>query len=111
MLVHEVETEKATAYLVVVEHYIGSDRLPTNQREEAEYHIDCASGFTVGTALKRMVEMLMDGGKCVYCDRPTAFWDQFDDHPEDHGAFCWTFWDADNDKFRRTCGEFRSHDD
>lgn len=63
-----------------------------------------AAGFHPVEAVIALTEALLDGGKCVHCERPTAFDPTLDRsqvfNPE---VVCWRAWNSDAETFERGC--------
>ena len=64
-----------------------------------------AGGLTPWTAVFRLAESVMDGGRCTHCDKPTAV----DDKPADefldaiNELVCFYRYDPELKTFRRSC--------
>lgn len=65
---------------------------------------DVAAGADPVSAILRLCERLIDGGKCNHCKRMTVFDEDFTDvgGPFD-GGLCWYQWDPELKTFRRGC--------
>jgi hypothetical protein len=70
----------------------------------AEYgdHWEVAAAMAPGTAIFRLCEQLVDGGKCTHCGRPTGVTFDFDPMPVPESV-CWYQWDPELATFRRGC--------
>lgn len=99
----EVDDPPPLCWVVVVTHYIDEEGMPTADTQKGEQHYEAVAAMDLGTALKRMAEVLMDGGMCMTCKRPTAFYTDLDGAPGAMELFaCCTYWDGD--KYMKTCG-------
>ena len=58
-------------------------------------------------AVTRLLETVIDGGKCTHCQRPTGITDEVDDMPLGNHV-CWYQYDPELKTFRRGCeGDWR----
>jgi hypothetical protein len=64
-----------------------------------------AGGMNPWRAVFRLLESVMDGGRCLHCNKPTAI----DENPPDdlitatEAMVCWYRFDPELDTFRRQC--------
>lgn len=66
-------------------------------------HADAAASLDPVRAVLRLCEQLIDGAKCVHCDRPTGFDpDSLDTMPL-NALVCWYQYDPELQTFRRGC--------
>lgn len=63
---------------------------------------EAAGGLTPFRALFRLVESVVDGGRCAHCGKPSGITEHFEPMPLDK-AFCWWQWDPETELFRRSC--------
>lgn len=68
--------------------------------DEVRWEATGAMGPT--QAVLRLCEILIDGGHCTHCSRPTGFTEHFDGMPLDQ-LVCWYQWDPELSTFRRGC--------
>lgn len=68
--------------------------------DEVRWEVTGAMGPT--QAVLRLCEVLIDGGHCTHCSRPTGFTEHFDGMPMDQ-LVCWYQWDPEMATFRRGC--------
>jgi hypothetical protein len=54
------------------------------------------------TAIFRLLDQVIDGGRCVHCKRPTGFEPTIDPMPL-NTMVCWYQWDPERKTFRRGC--------
>lgn len=67
---------------------------------------EAAAALDPQTAIVRLLERAMDGGKCLHCHKPTAFSPDPVAHPvEDVSSvmFCWYRFDPELETIRRSC--------
>jgi hypothetical protein len=60
------------------------------------------SAFTPLRAVFRLCDLVIDGGKCVHCQRPTGFTEDFEPMPAQQ-MVCWYQWDPETKEYRRSC--------
>ncbi len=103
MQMREVDDPAPTVWVVVTTHYLNEDGFPCTDTD-AELHVEAAAAQNLGTALKRMTELLMDGGMCVKCNRPTLFYALLDGDVEFlRQVSCVTYWNGE--QFVKSCQE------
>jgi hypothetical protein len=64
---------------------------------------DAGAGTNPTIAIFRLLDQVVDGGTCTYCNRPTGFEESMDQMPLDK-LVCWYQWDPELKTFRRGCG-------
>ena len=65
-------------------------------------HHTAAGGMTPLEAVYRLAELLIDGGECQHCHRPTGVTLDHDDMPLDP-LICWYQYDPELATYRRGC--------
>jgi hypothetical protein len=63
---------------------------------------DVAAGINPAIAIFRLLDEVIDGGKCTHCERPTGFEESMDPMPLSN-LVCWYQWDPERKTFRRGC--------
>lgn len=63
---------------------------------------ETAAALDPVTAVLRLCDQLIDGGRCQHCDRPTGF-EPTIDHMPLSDVLCWYQWDPEMKTFRRGC--------
>lgn len=64
---------------------------------------ECAAGMNPLKAVLRLLEHVVDGGKCTHCRRPTAVSDDWTATMPLGDVFCWYIFDPEVKTFRRSC--------
>jgi hypothetical protein len=85
------DDEQPTVWMAVAEY----------QRGEGTY-FDAAAGMDPLRAVLRLCELMIDGGFCTHCHKPTGFTEDFDPMPLEE-AVCWYQFDPELKTFRRGC--------
>lgn len=63
---------------------------------------EVGAALTPERAAFRLLETLVDGGRCTHCDRPTGITDDFNVMPASQQV-CWYQFDPELTRFRRSC--------
>lgn len=63
---------------------------------------EAAASLSPTQAVFRLLEAVLDGGKCAHCLRPSGITWDFDTMPMNKQV-CWWQWDPEINKFRRGC--------
>lgn len=79
----------------------GPDGVPVAKGGE-EAH-ECAGALDPLAALMRLLDQVMDGGKCAHCGRPTGVEQDFAADPLLPDHICWYQYDPELKTFRRSC--------
>lgn len=66
-------------------------------------HYEAAGGMTPLSAVLRLLELVIDGGRCAHCGRPTAVEADFTAERLLEETFCWYVFDPELATFRRGC--------
>lgn len=64
---------------------------------------ECAAATSPLRAVLRLLDRVIDGGKCVHCQRPTGVTDDFSVTMPVNEVFCWYVYDPELKTFRRSC--------
>lgn len=64
---------------------------------------DCAAAMAPTRAVMRLCELLVDGGQCKHCERPTVFEPEASTDPLMPSLMCAYQWDPELATFRRSC--------
>lgn len=65
-------------------------------------YIEAAGSVRPEVAVFRLCEIMMDGGTCTHCKRPSGFSEHFEEMPLDT-MLCWYQYDPEREVFRRGC--------
>jgi len=65
-------------------------------------HTEAAGALLPSQAAFRLLEILVDGGTCTHCQRPTGISETIGEMPANN-AFCWYQYDPELKTFRRSC--------
>lgn len=87
-------------WVAVVTHRVDGDGRPVS--DGGRLHLECAAAMDPYHAVYRLAELLVDGGTCAHCGRPTGLHDDIDPMPLS-AALCWYAWDPELATFRRHC--------
>lgn len=99
------DDEQPVVWFAVVAHYLDRRGRPVGTaKESAGTHWDAAAGMNPVVAVLRLCELLIDGGQCSHCGRPTIFHADIDENPTPlDPLFCSYEWDPELAVFRRGC--------
>lgn len=86
------DEEEPTVWMAVAEY----------TRPEGTY-FDTAAAMNPAGAVLRLVELMVDGGMCQHCKRPTAVEADFTANTPLDELFCWYVFDPERKTFRRSC--------
>lgn len=64
---------------------------------------EAAGGMDPLTAVWRLAELLLDGGQCKHCGRPSGISENWKGTMPLGGLICWYIYDPETKKFRRSC--------
>lgn len=74
---------------------------PAKRAERLGYQV--GAGITPDIAAFRLLEQLVDGGRCTHCQRPTGVDDDWAGEQPLDELVCWYVYDPELKKFRRGC--------
>lgn len=66
-------------------------------------HFEAAGAMNPLRAFIRLLEIVIDGGECQHCNRPTAVSDDWTKDMPLESHVCWHTYDPELKKFRRGC--------
>ena len=94
------DDEQPTVWIAVGE-WKTTDGMPTP--DGADIRHEAAGALHARTALLRLLEQVLDGGKCMHCQRPSGMEaDSIDTMPANE-LICWYQYDPELKTFRRGC--------
>ena len=64
---------------------------------------EAAGAMNPLAACYRLAEIIIDGGLCVHCQRPTGISDDWTETMPLEKHICWYVYDPENKTFRRSC--------
>lgn len=105
MQIRFVDDPEPVIWCCVTTHYLDEAGMPTNDTNN-RLVVEAAAGWTVGIALKRLAETLIDGGQCRHCGRRSALVNDVDDVPTFmQQVACLVHWSEREQRYALTCQE------
>ena len=65
--------------------------------------VECAAGMNPSKAIFRLAGQLLNGGRCLHCNKETRFTENEIPEPDQPTGFCWYSWHPASESFERSC--------
>lgn len=84
---------------------IGEWRIKNNRpvATGGERRFECAAGMNPLTAVLRLLDIIIDGGYCDHCKRPSGVTDHWQSPMPMSKDICWYVYDPELEEYRRSC--------
>lgn len=98
------DDEEPVVWMAVAGYKQAGDPKSGNPAKRTErIHHEVGAGMTPDVAAFRLLETLIDGGKCTHCQRPTGVSDDWVGRQPLDDILCWYTYDPELKTFRRGC--------
>lgn len=104
-MIRYCEEDNPVVWMALAMHIVQQGR-PVPRSQEGKEVWSVGAGFAPTQALFALCDVLIDGGTCQHCGRPTGFVADMDQQvDEELGSpfVCWYRWDPELATFRRKC--------
>lgn len=95
------DDETPVVWIAVVAHRVDRRGVPIPRGGKERYEV--ASALSPALAALRLCELLVDGGICRHCGKPSAVTEDFAVTPPVDTTLCWYQFDPELATFRRSC--------
>jgi hypothetical protein len=103
------DDEQPVVWMAVGEYGLDEHNRPV--KTGGETHHEVAAALHPVSAVLRLLELVLDGGQCVHCNRPTGIFPEREPPTISalmEAAICWYVFDADSASFVRGCERAKS---
>jgi hypothetical protein len=97
------DDEQPVVWIAVSEWKLNDEGHPMPKGDHAGTYFDAAAATSPLGAVLRLCDLVVDGGHCVHCGKPTAVSDKFEEPTLLPEHICWYIFDPELETFRRSC--------
>jgi hypothetical protein len=103
------DDEQPVVWMALGEYGLDENNRPVKTGGDTHYEV--AAALHPVSAVLRLLEVVLDGGKCAHCDRATGIFPELEPPTIStlmDAAICWYVFDADSARYVRGCERVKS---